>query len=110
MELFEYTGEVTDEEIQHRLDEWFKWDKRGYKANHLRIQHICPVCNSMEDTEWVRQEYNICYKCMISFTLADLQPVYDPKNPPAELFSTYEDGEYKEFYYEENPKDYENNL
>ena len=102
MELYEYSGEITDEEIQHRLDEWYKWDERGYKANHLRIQHTCPCCGSDDDTEWVRQEYNICYNCMIGFTLRDLQPVYDPNNVPADMFSTIdENGEYIEYYYEE---------
>jgi len=78
MELHEYTGEPTEQEIQQRLEFWNSWSPNSYKDNHLRIHHPCPCCGSDEDTEWVRQEWNICYNCLIAFTLDDLIPVYDP--------------------------------
>jgi len=78
MELHEYTGEPTQQEMEQRLAFWKSWSPNGYKDNHLRIHPFCPCCGSDEDTEWVRQEWNICYDCFIAFTLADLIPVHDP--------------------------------
>ena len=78
MELHEYTGEPTQQEMEQRLAFWKSWSPNSYKDNHLRIHHPCPCCNSDKDTEWVRQEWNICYDCLIAFTLTDLTPVHDP--------------------------------
>jgi len=79
MELHEYTGEPTEEEIQQRLEFWQSWSPNGYKDNHLRITKFCPMCESPNDTEWVRNEWYICYNCMIAFTLEDLEPVVTPE-------------------------------
>ena len=75
MELFEYEGEPTEEEIKQRLEFWKHWSPNGYKDNHLRIHLTCPCCESNEDTDWVRDEYHVCYNCLISFTLEDSVPV-----------------------------------
>ena len=90
MELYEYTGEPTEQEINQRLSFWQSWSPNNYKDNHLRIQTICPCCNSDEDTEWVREEWNICYRCFIAFTLDDLVPVYDPNELVEEEYTEYE--------------------
>ena len=34
-------------------------------ANSLAIYQICPACN--KKAEWVRQEWCICFDCLISF-------------------------------------------
>ena len=78
MELYQYTGEPTESEIQQRLEFWNSWSPNSYKDNHLRIHHRCPMCESDEDTDWVRGEWNVCYHCFIAFTLEDIEPVYDP--------------------------------
>jgi len=77
MELYGHTGEPTEEEIQQRLEFWQSWSPNGYKDNHLRITKACPMCESPDDTEWVRNEWYICYNCMIAFTLQDSIGYYD---------------------------------
>ena len=102
MELHEYTGEPTEQEIQQRLEFWKSWSPDSYKDNHLRIHPPCPCCESDEDTEWVRQEWNICYKCLIAFTLEDTIPVYDPS-----ILQPYDP---KEDYVQEEWKEEDNEL
>lgn len=84
MELHEYTGEPTGQEMKQRLAFWKSWSPNSYRDDHLRINHPCPCCGSDTDTEWVREDsegnsWNICYSCMIAFTLEDLEPVVTPE-------------------------------
>jgi len=79
MELYEYTGEPTEQEMEQRLTFWKSWSPNAYRDNHLRINHPCPCCGSDVDTEWVREEWNICYSCMIAFSMEDLTPVVTPE-------------------------------
>jgi len=79
MELHEYTGEPTEQEMEERLKFWQSWSPNAYRDNHLRINHPCPCCGSDTDTEWVRNEWNVCYSCFITFTLKDLEPMVTPE-------------------------------
>lgn len=76
MELWQYSGEPTAEEIAQRLEFWKRWSPGAYKDDHLRIHPKCPNCNSNKDTEWVRNEWSICYNCLIAFTFEDTIPYY----------------------------------
>ena len=69
MELYQYSGEPTDEEIEHRLR-----DRIKDGVNHLSIRHICPNCQG-NNTEWIRNEWSICFGCQIAFNPFD--QVYD---------------------------------
>ena len=80
--MITYKGEPTNEEMLERLAMWELWSPgRGLRDNDLRINHPCPCCGSGKNTESVRDEWNICYTCMIAFTLDDLMPVRDPTEP-----------------------------
>jgi hypothetical protein len=76
MELHQYEGEPTPEEIIQRLDFWNSWDKCGVKGNRLRIWKACPNCGS-DHTEWVRNQWYVCYDCIITFTLEDIEDYCD---------------------------------
>lgn len=61
-----YTGEPTDTEILQRLAFHLM-----HGPNHLAIHHICPACNG-KNTEWVRNQWAICYDCEIAFDAFEL--------------------------------------
>ena len=71
-ELWEHTGEPTDEEIR----QWIALD--GDLSDHLAIRHICPACGSKK-TKWIRQQWCVCYGCESSFTIPVLEG-YEDKN------------------------------
>jgi len=56
-----YEGEPGEIEILQRKE--FR-DKHG--PNSLAIKHTCPVCGN-HNTEWVRNQWSICYDCLITF-------------------------------------------
>ncbi len=56
-----YEGEPTNIEILQR-----KQYHTENGRNSLAISHRCPACGG-KDTEWVRQEWAICFDCIISF-------------------------------------------
>ncbi len=76
MELWQYEGEPTQEEIIQRLEFWQHWDRRGVKGNHLRIWRPCPNCDG-DNTEWVRQRWHVCYDCLITWD--GYESLYDVK-------------------------------
>ena len=63
-ELYQYEGEPTIEEIEYR-----------YSLHHkdrLIISRQCPACAG-NNTEWVRNQYHICYDCRMAFTHSDVE-------------------------------------
>lgn len=65
MELHEYTGEPTIEEILHR-----KADRERCGLDHLAIHGRCPACGKM-NTEWIRNQWHICFDCEMVFTTTE---------------------------------------
>ena len=61
MEVWQHTGEPSDEEIQ----QWTAID--GDLSDHLAIRLECPTCGSKR-TRWIRQQYHICFNCASSFS------------------------------------------
>lgn len=77
MELYEYSGEPQLEEILHRKSEPPQSDHLG---THLR----CPACNGL-NTEWVRNEWHICFNCEMAFTTGEATERYiDLSDEPEE--------------------------
>lgn len=62
MEIWQYEGEPTQEEIIQR--------EPYYKDDHLAIRPKCPMCEG-RNTAWIRQEWYVCFGCLISFTSDD---------------------------------------
>lgn len=56
-----YEGEPTGVEILQR-----KAFRDMHGPNHLAISHKCPACGR-SNTEWVRNEWSICYDCELAF-------------------------------------------
>jgi len=66
-ELWQYSGEPTDEELQQRVE----------LGNHqLGFRHKCPNCGST-DTNFIRNNYWMCHHCVIWFTTEDALGYYD---------------------------------
>ena len=72
LEFWEYSGEPTPEEIIHRLED----NKLHNHNTKLWIRHKCPNCGN-RNTKWIRQEWSICFDCIIAFTLDDALGYYD---------------------------------
>ncbi len=72
MELWEYEGKPTEEEILLREAD----QERCQYDTGLWIRHKCPNCEE-KNTKWLRQEWSICFDCTIAFTLYDVLGFYD---------------------------------
>ena len=57
-----YTGEPSSYETQYLSEHRRIWGK-----NSLATSPECYKCGS-KDTEWLRQEWNICFNCLTVFT------------------------------------------
>lgn len=68
MELWQYSGEPVQEEIL-KLEPY-------HKDNSLAIRHRCPNCGG-HNTAWRRDEWSVCFTCVIAFTLEDSLGYYD---------------------------------
>ena len=67
MELWQYSGEPTTEELIKRVE----------LGNHqLGFRHRCPNCGG-KDTSYIRKDYWMCYSCIIWFTIQDAIGYYD---------------------------------
>ncbi len=55
-----YHGEPELYEILH-----LKEFREIWGPDHLAIHHVCPACG--KDGEWVRNQYAICFNCLIAF-------------------------------------------
>ena len=60
-----YEGEISQYELLHAKEFRDIWGK-----NKLAISHQCPLCSS-KDTEWIRQDWCICFGCTSTFTVQD---------------------------------------
>lgn len=80
-EVWEYIGPPTPEEITKRYK---------YGNNQLSFRHRCIYCGD-DNTEFIRQEYWICYNCLTWFSVKEAidnynnsrtqHPQYLSKNP-----------------------------
>ena len=59
-----YLGEPQLYEILHRKEYLEIWG-----PNHLTIHHPCPACGQQGD--YVRNEWAICYNCLIAFDICE---------------------------------------
>ena len=62
-ELWLYEGEPTDIEMLHRDAERV----RTQDDDHLLITIKCPACGG-RDTRWVRNQWHICFHCVLAYT------------------------------------------
>ena len=60
-QVFHIKGEPDAEEIRDRV-EW----RTKHGADSLAICHVCPCCGR-RNTEWIRNQWSICYDCEIAF-------------------------------------------
>lgn len=62
------------EPTEQDIKDWYSWD---LMKDHLAIRHPCPCCGKSR-TRWIGREWNICYDCLIGFTMTDMIPVGTP--------------------------------
>ena len=66
---YPYTGPYHDEPSQYEILH-LKECRDIWGKNSLAISSECFLCSST-DTEWIRQDWCLCFKCLTTFTVQD---------------------------------------